>query len=143
MNTQEEIITRLVGNNCWRAWRGVGTALFFEFGEKFPDRKGGELRRGTYTIGLSCPWQVYQKGVLLFNDTLDLKELDKKILIFNEAKVTEILFDSDLHEEKIVFSNGFEIHTYHNQPNDQWHILTPKLECVFYRDKTEISALED
>lgn len=142
MKTQEKIISELVGNVCWRPWRGVGPVVFLELGEKFPDKKGGELRKGTYTIGLNCHWQVFKNGELLFNDSLDLKELDQKILLFNQAKLTEIIFNRKLHEEIIIFSNGLEIHTYHRNTDDEWHILTPELECVFYRDKTEIGSLE-
>lgn len=142
MKTQEQIIRELIGETCWRAWRGVGTAVFFEFGEKLADRKGGEARKGTYTIGLSCPWQIFQKNIIVFNDTIDLKELDQKILLFNDLKVTEINFDLGLHEDRILFKNGLEIHNYHNRSDDQWHIVTPDLECIFYKDKTVIGPIE-
>lgn len=142
MKTKEEIITELVGNVCWRAWRGVGTVLYFEFGEQLPDKKGGEPRKGTYTLGLSCPWQVFRGKTLLFNDTFDLKELDEKVLLFNNSRVTEINFEADTHEETICFENGLEIHIYHNGSDDQWHILTPELECVFFKDRVQVGPLE-
>jgi|GEM_PF-2849895 len=45
MKTQEQIIRELIGKTCWRAWRGVGTAVFFEFGEKLADRKVEKLEK--------------------------------------------------------------------------------------------------
>lgn len=142
MKTKEEIINQLIGNTCWRAWRGAGPAIFFEFGEKLPDRKGGEPRKGTYSIGFSCPWQVFKDGQVWFNYSSNLNEMDQKIMSFTNTEMTGIKFDSDLHEETLVFSNGLEIKTYHNQADDQWHILTPEVECVFYQDKVEIGPLD-
>lgn len=141
---RDEIISKIIDQVCWRAWRGYRSAIFFEFGDKLPNRPGEtDLRRGTFTIGVTpCPWQVFKNGELLFNDQTDFKKMDDLQKQFENQKLLNIQFDKQLHEESILFSGGLTIKTYHNEPDDAWDILSPDTTLVFFKDRVDISPAE-
>lgn len=130
MHTKDQIISNLLGSVCWRAWRGAQSVFYLEFGDKFPDRKGGPLARGTYSVGFSCPWQVLRGEQVVFNSKSEYQVIDDQLALFLNSAITDIRFDPDLHEETLLFSNGLAIRAYHNHPADEWCILTPEEECV-------------
>ena len=68
--------------------------------------------------------------------------MDKHLEEFNDQKLLDIKFDTTLHEESIVFSNALTIQTYHNQPDDEWHIITPEIELVVFKDTVKIEPAE-
>ncbi len=144
METKEQVLAQVKNQVCWRPWRGGRSAIFFEFGDKLPNKSGDkELRRGSFTVGITaCPWQVFRNGELFFNDQTDFKKMDELQHEFEGQKLVDIEFDNELHEEAIIFSGGLTIRTYHNQPNDEWYILTPNVELVILRDRIEIAPAE-
>lgn len=144
MKSTGQILSSVKNQICWRPWRGGRDAIFFEFGDKLPNKPGDkELRRGTYTIGITpCPWQIFKDGELFFNDQTEFKKMDELQKEFENQKLLDIEFDKELHEESIIFSGGLTIRTYHNRPDDEWHILTPDATLVVFKDRIEISPAE-
>lgn len=144
METKEQIVAAIKNQVCFRPWRGGRDALFFELGKLSPKPRDRNSQRGTFTIGVTaCPWQIFKDEQLFFNDQSDFKQMDERIGEFEGKTLIDIKFHPELHEEEIVFTGGFVIHTYHNHPEDEWYILTPSVEFVVLKDTTEIVPAEE
>jgi hypothetical protein len=121
------IFNQLMGQVCWRAWRGGGSAVFLELGKKLPNKNGTEPQQGEYTISLSSSkWSVLEGEKIIFCDDSDLKLVDQLISKLQQLTLKEITFLNN--EEVIYFNKNISIKISHPHSIDEWYVLTPSNE---------------
>ncbi len=118
--------------------------MYFELGDKFPNKLGEkELRKGTYTIGLTtCPWHAFQNAKLIFGVDSSYAQIDEGLKIFKNKQLKEIQFVASNHEASLIFSDGLIVRVHYSDSRDEWDILTPTNEVVINKDHIVISPAE-
>lgn len=126
---------------CFRVWRGGGSTIFFELGNKKPRKDGLESTQGEYTISSSSAnWLIYQDDKQIVTDVMTLEEIDEQInkingLILNKIELNE-------GNETLQFNNEITVKFVHPQSDSEWYILTPEKEIIITGSGVKIEDSE-
>jgi len=127
MNHLEDIGKILVGRPVSHVWRGIGSALFLEFGKLTPrtkpDGSSGNNPQGDITLMIEWSWRIENPRSILTGSWGSEGQWPKAFHTLRHAAVTEVSFFSPLSELQICLSNGKRVTSFmtaEGQP--QWAV---------------------
>jgi hypothetical protein len=110
-------LEKVRGLRLSKAWRGYGSALFFELGELLTvksKRKNGtitESERGEYTLMIEWDWRIEKKNSIWFGSSCSQKLIDARLKRLSGAFVNSVQLEGRIPELYVTLSNGMWLRT--------------------------------
>ncbi|MBA3712509.1 MAG: hypothetical protein H0W76_08665 [Pyrinomonadaceae bacterium] len=133
-------VTRcVVGMPLSYAWRGYGSAVFFEFGELKPD---GKHLKGEATAMLEWSWRVEKRKSVFFGSFSGDRRITNQLQSLVGREVVDITVDGRLPELVITLSSGVWIHSFTTvEGHPEWTLFLPDGSCLSSRlGRVELEA---
>ncbi|MDB2687326.1 hypothetical protein N9Y42_08950 [Mariniblastus sp.] len=105
-----KIIQPLIGKPIAHAWKGYGSAIFFEIGE-LKVEKGQNNASGEHRIAIEWNWRVELGGTVLFGSSNTSPIISDRITELIGAEITSITKYGDIPELLVHLSTGHRIRT--------------------------------
>ena len=141
----------LVGMTVSHVWRGLGSALFIEFGELTPRLRGDGSTgnpEGELSLGVEWDWRIEDATSIVFGSGTTDEDWPAHFRRLNGLHVWNLQLTDRLPEIDLAFSNGFRLRTFctgDSQP--QWFVIDKRISTagefcvedgrVCYRSQTE------
>lgn len=121
-----------VGLPVSHAWRGHGSAVFFEFGKL--RRNEGRQPKGEATAMLEWSWRVEKARSVLFGSFSGERKIARGLQTLVGRNILEVGAEGRLPEIVISLSGGFWIHSFTTvEGHPQWTLFLPRNVCLTSR----------
>lgn len=126
--TAQEVLARMAGEACWRAERGHGTFLTFDFGQRV---HGPHRDRGTWHLWVYAgDWRLRGPDGVLATDQDELPVIDRAIARFEGARLARVTLNSASLDTTFDFEQGVRLDITSNsdaetRDADWWLLFTP------------------
>jgi hypothetical protein len=127
--TAQDIVGSAVGQLCWRAERGHGSFLTFEFGERVsgPGRDHGEWHLWVY-FG---DWALSGPEGVLATDPDDKDVIDRAVASFGGKRLVNATVDPVSFRASLDFEGGLRLEIGPNSDDEEtdaewWLLFTPQ-----------------
>jgi hypothetical protein len=128
----QKLTRRLLGLPVSHAWRGFGSAVFFEFGRL--SREGSRQARGEATAMLEWSWRVEKAKSVMFGSFSGERKIARGLLSLVGRKVLDVTAEGRLPEVVIHLSGGAWIHSFTTvEGHPQWTLFLPGNICLTSR----------
>ncbi len=139
-----QTLTRcLLGISVSHAWRGYGSAIFFEFGELNHDRKNNP--KGEASVMLEWSWRIEKKKSVFFGSFSGERKIANGLQSLVGRKIVSVAAEGRLPELVICLSGSVWIHSFTTvEGHPEWTLFLPDGNCLLSRlGHIEIKACDE
>jgi hypothetical protein len=131
-SSPQDVVSGVVGEICWRAERGHGSFLTFDFGGRLP---GPRRDRGEWHLWVYFgDWKLRDEAVVLATHDDDYALIDRAVARFAGKRLQDVAVSSDLLASTFSFETGLQLVVGANSdevsPDADWWLLFTSDEHV-------------
>jgi hypothetical protein len=114
------------------AWRGYGSAIFFEFGKlNYGDTKNP---KGEASAMLEWSWRIEKKKSVFFGSFSGVRKIANGLQSLIGSEVLDVAVEGRLPELVISLSGSVWIHSFTTvEGHPEWTLFLPNRNCLFSR----------
>jgi hypothetical protein len=128
----QNLTRRLVGLPVSAAWRGFGSAVFFEFGQL--SQNGTKQAKGEATAMIEWSWRVEKAKSVMFGSFSGEPKIARGLQSLVGRRVMEVVVEGRLPELVIHLSGGLWVHSFTTvEGHPEWSLFLPGNNCLSSR----------
>jgi hypothetical protein len=107
----------ILGRKPWKVWKGFGSFLLFEFGERHKDPKGNVY--GSYTLWIHmADWRIRRNGDELAHSECSDAKIERAAAALTGQKIEAVTLDTVVvprrvrYGARLFFADGYRLDVY-------------------------------